>query len=717
MGAREKRQRAKGSSIAAATVVSALLAFNLFVVGPYTVYAGNVGEYSAPISSVLGHLAGAALLSTLGLTAVLLLVPRRLRGRPVVFVFSVAALAWLQGNWLLGNLGLLDGRALDLDVGALERLRNGALWVGGIAAAQIFYRVLRRHVVALAGTFLALQAVSLPLITWTGGGVGSDGPKPLSLIADDEIFSFSSGTNIILLIIDTMTSNTFEELADRQPDHYDRAFAGFVFYTDTTGAFPSTQYSLPVMLGAPPYDNRIPSDDYMLASLQRDDINGRLLERGFSVDWVSAWPLFCLEGTYSTCYAIPRPYAPPREFRRQMAAELIDISLLRHAPRDLKDLVYDGGAWLLQGAVGRGGAAPVFVTSAVDFFRDFNAAIRVDREGPTFKIIHTAGGHGPFVLDADCTVVPSRPYGWANYERQVRCGLAQIEEFLQRLRVLGVYDDALIVVAADHGASFGEVGGRSHGLTQYRLSRARPLLAVKWPGAKGGLSRSSAPASIQDIAPTIAAVAGLDTRFPGRDLAGLDPSEERRRTYSLYVLRKGTPGGHLERVERYWVTAESSRPEAWHFDEAVFSPAVDLDSDFVDAGSPEGVKYLSYLGWGKGRADAAGETTVSAIGPVATVFAELPEGAPVELRTRLRAPRWSLPQVVTIQVDRTPIGSWRIEEPGYREYAIAIPAERGRERVTAISFLPEKFRGPAIRGRTSAFDLDWVRWRRLAPRS
>jgi hypothetical protein len=717
MRTREERSRGKESSAAAATVVSALLAFNLFVVGPCTVYAGNVGEYSASFSSVFGHLAGAALLSTLALVAILLLFPRRFRGRPVVFVFSLAALAWLQGNWLLGNFGLLDGGALDLDAGAPARVRNGALWIGGIAAAQLFYHLLRRHVVALAGIFLALQAASLPLIASTVGGEGSDGVESLSTIADDEIYSFSSGTNIILLIVDTMTSDTFVQFADRRPDHYDRAFSGFVLYTDVMGAFPSTQYSLPVMLGAPPYDNRIPADDYMVESLQRDGINGRLLDRGYAVDWVSAWPLFCLQGTYSTCYAIPRPYAPPPEFRRQMAAELIDISLFRHAPHDVKKLVYDGGAWFLQAAMGRGGVAPVFVTSAVDFFRDFNAAIRVNREGPTFKIVHTAGGHGPFVLDADCAVVPSRPYSWANYERQVLCGLKQIEEFLQRLRVLGVYDGALIVIAGDHGASFGERGDRSHGLTQFRLSRARPLLAVKWPGAKGGLVRSSAPASIQDIAPTIAAVAGLDTTFPGRNLAGLDPNEKRRRTYGLYVLRKGTPGGHLERVERYSVTAESKRPDAWHFDEVVFSPVVELDSDFVDAGDPDGVKHLSYLGWGKRRTDAGGGTYVSAIGPVATVFADLPEGAPVELRIRLRAPRWSLPQVVSIQVDRVPIGSWRVEEPGYREYAIVIPAERGRERATAISFLPEKFRGPSVRERTSAFDLDWIRWRRLGPGS
>ena len=44
MRSREESPRGKESSAAAAIVVSALLAFNLFVVGTCTVYAGNVGE-------------------------------------------------------------------------------------------------------------------------------------------------------------------------------------------------------------------------------------------------------------------------------------------------------------------------------------------------------------------------------------------------------------------------------------------------------------------------------------------------------------------------------------------------------------------------------------------------------------------------------------------------------------------------------------------------
>jgi len=706
-------QAEPGTSAAAAVLVSALLAFNLGIVGPHTVHAANLDEYSVSFWGVLGHLGAITGGLTAALSALLLLIPRRHRGRPALFVFSLAVLAWIQGNWLLGNYGLLDGGGLDMQAAAAHRLRDAALWLVGIAAAQVCYRGLHGHVAKLAGIFLLLQALTLPFAAFFGGASRSDASQSLSLVADDEIFVLSRKRNVVLVILDTVTSDTFVKFAGRDPAIYDRRFDGFVVYTDALGAFPSTQYSLPALLGAPPYDNRTPSDDYMARALQSDSLTVPLLEHGWSVDWISAWPLFCRQGRYSTCYAIPRPYAAPDEYRTQVAAELFDISLFRHAPYDGKEWIYADGAWRVQSAVSKADRPPVFVTSAAEFFDDFNEKLRLGRDTPTLKIVHTGGGHGPFVLDADCAQVASGSYDALHYQQQLRCALKQTGALLQRMKELGVYDNATIIIAGDHGASFGSKAFGSHGLTPHRLARSRPLLAVKWPGDRGGLRRSTAPASIQDIAPTIAAAAGLDATFPGRDLAKLDVDAPRRRSYNIYVNRHGTPGGYRERIERYAVAPESRRPAAWRFEEAVISPAVSLKVERIDAGAPSSAGHFAYMGWGPPQRDGTGVALRSARGPVATIFAELPPGGDVELRARLRTPAASLPQVVAVEVDRVPVGSWRIEDAGFREHTLVIPARLVGDSVLALSFLPENHQRPGARGPVSAFDLDWLAFRRV----
>jgi hypothetical protein len=630
------------------------------------VYTGNADEYGVSFASLVAPLALATAAAVLLLTAALWLVPLRWRGRAVVFVFSIATVAWLQGNWLLRDVGLLDGEPLDLGLDLAARVSNAALWVGIAVVAQLAYAALRRRVVFAAAVLVGLQLVSLPLTTAIFGARPPGRAEAPSLVASDEIFGLSRRQNIILLILDSFTGDTFRDFVRRDPEHYDRAYAGFTLYAETTGAFPSTQYSIPVMLGALPYDNRTSIDDYMVASLRHGGINGPLLERGFAVDWVSAWPLFCLRGLHSSCYAIPRPYASPAVVRRHTAAELVDLSLFRHAPDEAKAWIYREGEWLVQAAVRSEQSGDSFVASAARFAVDFNQQVRVDREKPTFKIIHTGGGHVPFVLDESCTAVESQPHSQRSYEQQARCSLMQAEEFLGRLRELGLYRGATIVIAGDHGASFGTAAAGSHGLTRFRLARSRPLLAVKWPGAEGGL------------------------------------------TVSIYMLRNGKPGGHLERVERYGVTGISTRPESWAFEGAVFSPAVSLAGELVDVGGADADR-LSYLGWQPHVHGVVRRTAAAAVGPVSTVFADLPRTGPVELRARLKGADWALPQIVAVEVDRVPVGRWRIEAPGFSEHVLALPEAFSGRRAAAISFLPEKTRRPGRAGTWHTFELDWLR--------
>lgn len=100
---------------------------------------------------------------------------------------------------------------------------------------------------------------------------------------------------------------------------------------------------------------------------------------------------------------------------------------------------------------------------------------------------------------------------------------ANFGEFLARLKSLGVYDDTVIAVTADHGEEFFDHGGFWHGLTLYDEQIHVPLL-VKWadgvdapaPGSEVGLVR------LLDVVPTLLAAAGAEipAAMQGIDLRG-----------------------------------------------------------------------------------------------------------------------------------------------------------------------------------------------------
>jgi arylsulfatase A-like enzyme len=87
-----------------------------------------------------------------------------------------------------------------------------------------------------------------------------------------------------------------------------------------------------------------------------------------------------------------------------------------------------------------------------------------------------------------------------------------------RLRELGLYDPALIVVTADHGELLGEHGFVSHGARLDPELVEIPLI-VKWPGQRQG-RRERHLTSLVDLFPTILRAAGVEPPpSDGRPLA------------------------------------------------------------------------------------------------------------------------------------------------------------------------------------------------------
>lgn len=76
----------------------------------------------------------------------------------------------------------------------------------------------------------------------------------------------------------------------------------------------------------------------------------------------------------------------------------------------------------------------------------------------------------------------------------------------ERLREQGRYDDALLVVTADHGEEFFEHGNLGHGRTLFDEQLHVPLI-IKYPGRQGRVVEG--PVALLDVAPTLAAEAGL----------------------------------------------------------------------------------------------------------------------------------------------------------------------------------------------------------------
>ena len=139
-----------------------------------------------------------------------------------------------------------------------------------------------------------------------------------------------------------------------------------------------------------------------------------------------------------------------------------------------------------------------------------------------------------------------------------------IADFFSRLAELGLEEDTLVVLAADHGELFGEDGRIGHASSLNNLVLHVPL-GFRWP-ARFDAGASDTPVQLVDVMPTIlellgiAGPAGLDGRSLAPAILGRASDLARRpaftelRSTRTECIRLGLPQGC--RLDRYVVQTE-----------------------------------------------------------------------------------------------------------------------------------------------------------------
>jgi arylsulfatase A-like enzyme len=108
------------------------------------------------------------------------------------------------------------------------------------------------------------------------------------------------------------------------------------------------------------------------------------------------------------------------------------------------------------------------------------------------------------------------------YDGEVAFSDEIVGRLIASLKHRGLYDNATIIITADHGEGLGDHGEEEHGLFLYDEVMRVPLL-VKLPGGAGGGTRRPEPVQHIDLMPTITALAKVEapSGLRGRNLLAL----------------------------------------------------------------------------------------------------------------------------------------------------------------------------------------------------
>lgn len=557
------------TALIAAIPVLALCCFTTL-----TIYSGNSEEFSAAYTDLASiYLPYCALLvMLLGLPGTFLNDGGLTRYRG--FLAALGILVWLQGNVLVWDYGVLDGRSISWLAGAWRGVLDLGIWIVLLfAATRGRPRINRALTAAAIATFAIQAAIAVTTVAGDPGGLVVRSEPAAASANRDDVFGFSTDRNVVHILMDGFQTDILQGiLAAKGGEELERELQGFTLFEHNLGAFPYTLVTIPAYLAGERYTNQIPVEDFVGMTLQGRTILSAAFDAGYEVDIAAPTGLAnrYSKARHTNVYAIRSgDHVDERENIVGESAKLVDLALFRDVPHFAKALVYRDQLWVFQGMVEPESYQHLQYFADLSFLRRLAERMSADRDTPVYKLIHVMLSHKPTVGTAACEFAGNQVTSRKTVTAHATCSLRTVVSVLKRMQELGVYDNSLIVLMGDHGAwvpidglqAPAGVGGKPSALN---VAMATPVLAIKPPHAKGSLRVSDAETSVLDVPSTIASIIGLPAEFPGRPAMTLSENETRERWHTIFGFgHNDYAPGYLFPMHEFRVTGNPYDLDSW----------------------------------------------------------------------------------------------------------------------------------------------------------
>lgn len=503
--------------------VSLFFVFTTIFYGPLSLYLPNSQELWFDIGTVFKVIVPLSLITFFIPVLISLILPKKLNKIFTRLVFGGSLALYIQGNFANIDYGVLDGRSIDWNKYSGYAVIDTALWVFCLALPFIFDLIVKKtkKISALKsvtsrkimiGLSIFLFAVQVPAFAVQISQYKPSAQGKLS-ITTDGMFELSEKDNTILFVVDALDEKYLDGFLKEYPDYFD-GMDGFVKYDNALTAGARTIIAMPIMFSGQPFTKDKLYSEYLDNIWTGENVLTKMKEENYDVR------IFSGTTFYSSAIADSVDNFETDNITanyRILAVKLYKLTLFKFAPHLAKRLfVVDTAEFVYARNAKNNFNNNLYTVSDKEFIKNYRKnGFSLGEYDKAFRCYYFTGSHKPYKLGAD-----AKPKKNATvYEQTAACMLA-IKEMLLQMKELGVYDNATIVITADHG---------------YVQKAQHPGLLIKQAGAKNDAKVSSAPVSLFDIPVLLADSAGvkLENQKHGLHLDEVKEGMERERY--LYV--------------------------------------------------------------------------------------------------------------------------------------------------------------------------------------
>ncbi|MBN7774042.1 sulfatase-like hydrolase/transferase [Clostridium aminobutyricum] len=505
--------------------ISFFLSFTLFVFGPLELYLDNKEELWFGIMSLTPIIIIGGSLSFLSLY--FLMSNRSSLNKYIkATLFGIAISTYLQGNFLVINYGLLDGSAIEWKQYTIWQIISLVLWtfciLASIIATKKIYGKFNKFTFIVSTVLSGVQVIALIVLIAISGVGGKD----KTVLTTEGIFDVSTTKNIAVFIVDSMDTSYFNQALETYPE-LNKTFNDFTYYKNVIGMYPSTKGAIPYILTGDKYLNGLPYNEYIEKAWRNNPLALELKKNNFNCGVYTSSSFISTSADLINM----QQSTPQIKSYETLYKEYAKLVLFKYSPDILKKyfvLEFDTFDNL------KDSSQDVYSMDTRNIYKLLkNSGINPCKE-KIFRVYHYEGSHLPFTLDENLNEVSK-----SSAVKQTKGALKIVEDYIKLLKENNCYDNSMIVVMADHGAT---------------ELHQKPTLLIKYPKQHHNFNISDVEASYSDLMPTLISQICRDYKKYGESLKDIQKGNNRKREFYYYEWDDSWDKQYLPDIKKYTTT-------------------------------------------------------------------------------------------------------------------------------------------------------------------
>lgn len=506
-----------------------LFPFMLLIFGPSEIFFANTTGFDFVYGDFAGYLAVSAVAGALFLTLLTAFLPDKVRGAALSILFGVSLSGYFQVMFLNKNLDLLGVNPEGYQPEPGSAALNLAFWlavIAAIAALSFRKRGLWKKLVTYGTVFLlCIQSVALISLWLSAKEDAYRYPEGTWHLSGEKQYVVSAEKNVIVIVLDYFSNQYLEPLETAYPGATD-FLHDFTYYSNMDCTYFGTFPSLPHMLTGREVNMMQPVNDWCREIWENKETTAfyrELADKDFQLNvYTPDTNILCglndvkiLDGRIAN---VANDAQEIDVYYKLLFKTMGKMSAYRMFPDLLKPLFYaniDEYADIVSARDNQ------IRHNNHDFYQGLlETGLSTDPDANYVIVQHLMGPH------LHTTDETGHYKEDSTLEETSKGCMVIVEEYLNQLKALGVYDTATIIITADHGGGYD----------------SQVIFYIKEPGERHEASpTTNAPVSFREFLPTIAGAAGLDASAYGQTIYDFSENEQRERTVWLRMYDENYP--------------------------------------------------------------------------------------------------------------------------------------------------------------------------------